>query len=63
MHQMNSHPDYSDAKFNPFHMKNIIQFWIIIEITIYFSSIIYIAFLLGMSSWFKLRLLKSIANE
>ena len=44
-------------------MKNIIQFWIIIEITVYFAAIIGISFILAMSSCYKLRLLKPITNQ
>jgi len=60
LHNQDGHAEYKDKKFTPYHMKNIIQFWIIIEITIYFSAIIGIAFILCMSSCFKLRLLKPI---
>lgn len=62
-HNPNSHAEYKDQKFSPYHMKNIIQFWIIIEITVYFAAIICIAFILVMSSCYKLRLLKPITNQ
>ena len=44
----------------PFHMKNIIQFWIISEITIYVASIVCIVIVLGMSSCCKLKRMKPI---
>ncbi len=44
-------------------MKNIIQFWIIIEIAVYFATIICISIILGMSSCCKLRILKPLNNN
>lgn len=46
----------------PFHMKNIIQFWIVSEITIYGAAIICIVIILAMSSCFKLKVMKSIQS-
>jgi len=56
------HPSQPKRILTPFHMKNIIQFWIVSEITIYVASIICIVMILGMSSFFKLKVMKPITS-
>ena len=43
-------------------MKNIIQFWIVAEVTIYVASIICVVMILAMSSIFKLKVMKPIES-
>jgi hypothetical protein len=47
------HAEQSNRIVSPFHMKNIIQFWIVAEITMYVASIISIMIILAMSSCLK----------
>ena len=43
-------------------MKNIIQFWIVSEITIYVASIICIVMILAMSSCYKLKVMNPLTS-
>ncbi len=43
-------------------MKNIIQFWIVSEITFYVASIICIVIILAMSSCYKLKIMNPIVS-
>jgi hypothetical protein len=54
------HPSQPKRILTPFHMKNIIQFWIVSEITIYVASIICIVMILAMSSCYKLKVMKPL---
>jgi hypothetical protein len=56
------HPSQPKRILTPFHMKNIIQFWIVAEITFYVASIICIVFILAMSSCSKLKVMKPIES-
>jgi hypothetical protein len=56
------HPSQPNRILTPFHMKNIIQFWIVSEITIYGASIICIVIILAMSSCYKLKVMRPIVS-
>jgi len=56
------HPGQPNRILTPFHMKNIIQFWIVAEITIYGASIICMVIILAMSSCYKLKVMRPITS-
>ena len=49
------HSDGSLTNNSPYHMRNIMNFWIVIEISYYGATIICIMIVLAMSSCFKLK--------
>ena len=54
-----SHPEKCSLRtLSAFHMKNIIQFWIVLELTYYTSCILCIILILGFSSCFDLKRMK-----